>query len=289
MGSKDTFFSRKLTINCGGILLDLASPKVMGILNHTPDSFYDGNRYMKEAEIRERFEELITEGADMVDVGCYSSRPGAVDVSPEDEKARFSEVMKAIKGVSHHAILSVDTFRSGIAEFAVREHGVSMINDISAGRFDDRMLEVVGRLKVPYIMMHMKGTPRTMQIDPVYDDLMKEVISFFAERIRAARESGVNDIIVDPGFGFGKTVEHNFILLRNLRVFSMLELPVMAGISRKSMICRTLDCTPAEALNGTTVLNAMALMNGANIFRVHDVREAREAVRLYEAYQAASS
>ncbi|MBN2480631.1 MAG: dihydropteroate synthase [Bacteroidales bacterium] len=286
MDSKDTFFSRKLTVNCGGLLLDLTAPRVMGILNHTPDSFYDGGRYMKEAEIRERFEELITEGADVVDVGCYSSRPGAADISPEEEKTRLSEVLKVISKIPHHAIISVDTFRSEIADFAVREYGVSMINDISAGRFDDRMPEVAGRLKVPYIMMHMKGTPRTMQIDPMYDDLMKEIIAFFAERINTAREFNVNDIIIDPGFGFGKTVEHNFTLLRNLEVLEMLELPLMVGISRKSMICRTLDCKPGEALNGTTVLNTMALMNGANLLRVHDVREAREAIKLYEAYKA---
>ncbi|MBN1158202.1 MAG: dihydropteroate synthase [Bacteroidales bacterium] len=285
MASKDTFFSRKLTMNCRGILLDLSLPKVMGILNHTPDSFYDGGKYMTETGIREHFEKLIAEGADIIDVGCYSSRPGAMEISAEVEKNRLSEVFRVIEKIPHHAVISVDTFRSEIAAFAVQECGAGMINDISAGLFDKKMPEVAGKLKVPYIIMHMKGTPQTMQDHPVYDDLMKEIVSFFAERIVTLREFDVTDVIIDPGFGFGKTDEHNFTLLRNLEVFGILELPLMVGVSRKSMICRTIDCTPDKALNGTTVLHTMALMNGANLLRVHDVKEAREAVKLYEAYQ----
>ncbi len=266
------------------MLLDLSFPKVMGVLNYTPDSFYDGGRYLTEGDIAARFEKLISDGADIIDVGCYSSRPGAAVVTSEEEKSRLSAVLNVISKVKHQTILSVDTYRSEIARFAVQEYGVSLINDISAGLLDDKMLEVTGKLKVPYIMMHMKGTPQTMQQNPVYKDLMKEVISFFAVRIQAAREYQVDDIIIDPGFGFGKTIEQNYTLLRNLKAFGTLELPIMVGVSRKSMIYKKLNSTPDQALNGTTVLHTLALMNGANLLRVHDVREACEAIKLFEAY-----
>ena len=285
MDSKDTFFSKKLTIKCNGILLDLSSPKVLGILNHTPDSFYDGGRYMSEQQIINRIEKLINEGADIIDVGCYSSRPGAADIPAEEEKLRLANVLQTIRKIHQDAIVSVDTFRSEIAAFAVQEFGVALINDISAGLMDKRMMEVVGRLGTAYIMMHMKGTPKTMQQNAIYRHLMQEIVAFFTERTTAANKHNIVDIIIDPGFGFGKTTAHNFEILRNLNALNILEQPVMVGISRKSMIYKTLNNAPDDALNGTTVLHTLALMNGASLLRVHDVKEAREAIELVRAYK----
>jgi dihydropteroate synthase len=285
MNFKDTFFSGKLTINCQGRIIDLSVPRVMGILNITSDSFYDGSRYLTEEDIISRVSGLLNDGADIVDVGAVSSQPGAVEIDTELERTRIKMALQAIRREFPHAVISVDTYRSEIAEYVVKEFGADMINDISAGLLDNQMLSVVGTLKVPYIMMHMQGTPQTMQINPVYTDIVRELISFFAERSSAANRAGIVDVIIDPGFGFGKTLEHNFQLLKELDLFKVLHLPVMVGLSRKSMIYKSLNILPGEALNGTTVLNTLALNNGANMLRVHDVKEAVEAIKLVMFYR----
>jgi dihydropteroate synthase len=285
MNFKDTLFSVKLTINCNGRLMDFNQPRIMGILNQTPDSFYDGGKYRTENEITSRIQTLLSEGADIIDVGAYSSRPGAEEVTTDEEKSRLNKVLRIILKSFPDAIVSVDTYRADIAEYVVKEYGVAIINDISSGMLDERMFDVVGALKIPYIMMHMKGTPQTMQKDPVYEDITREVLAFFADRIHMAVHAGIKDIIVDPGFGFGKTTEHNFKLLKELSLFEMLGYPVMAGLSRKSMIYKSLHKSPGEVLNGTTVLHTIALINGARILRVHDVKEASEAIQLYTLYK----
>jgi dihydropteroate synthase len=269
-------------INAGGRLIDLEIPKVMGILNITPDSFYRGSRYNTDEEIFGAAKKMLDEGADILDVGGYSSRPGAAGISEEEEASR---VLRAIKLVSREfpgTVLSVDTFRSAIALEAVLEAGACMINDISGGEADNRMFDVVKRLNVPYIMMHMKGDPATMQNNPVYDDVVADILKWFGERIFRLQSAGVKDIIIDPGFGFGKTVDHNFELLSRLDEFSIAGLPLLAGISRKSMIWKTLDISPDEALSGTTALNVVALCKGADILRVHDVKEAVQSVLLLQ-------
>jgi dihydropteroate synthase len=267
-------------INTGGTLLDLDVPKVMGILNITPDSFYKGSRYNSDEEILGTAVSMLEEGADILDVGGYSSRPGASEISPEEERTRVLNAIKLISRELPEAVISVDTFRADIASEAVLECGACIINDISGGNADDKMFSVVEKLNVPYIMMHMKGNPRTMQDNPVYDDIVADILRWFGERIFRLRSAGVKDIIIDPGFGFGKTIDQNFELLRRLSDFSVAGLPVLAGVSRKSMVWKTLGVTAAEALNGTTALNAIALSNGADILRVHDVMEAVETVKL---------
>jgi dihydropteroate synthase len=232
---------------------------------------------------------LVTEGADIVDIGACSSRPGASQITEDEEKKRLSPVLDNIRKVYPDAILSLDTSGSAVVKWAVASYGIDMVNDISAGTADSRMLETVAQLGIPYIMMHMQGDPATMQVSPVYEDIIKDVVAFFAVRLKEAKEAGIKDIIMDPGFGFGKTIQHNFQLLYGLKAFSMFELPVMAGLSRKSMIYKSLDTTPEESLNGTTVLNTMALINGVSVLRVHDVKEAREAVRLFKLYQEAGN
>jgi dihydropteroate synthase len=267
-------------INAGGKLLDLNIPRVMGILNITPDSFYKGSRYRTDEEILKAATQMLEDGADILDIGGYSSRPGAEDISVDEEADR---VLKAIRLVSRNlpdAIISVDTFRAEIASEAVVECGAHIINDISGGEGDNNMFSVVSKLNVPYIIMHMKGTPRTMRFKPAYDDIVADILKWFGERIFKLLSAGVKDIIIDPGFGFGKTIDHNFELLRRLRDFSIAGLPVLVGISRKSMIWKTLDISADEALNGTTSLNSIALLHGADILRVHDVREAVQTVRL---------
>jgi dihydropteroate synthase len=281
MNFKDTFFSKKTTLNCRGKLLDLSKPRIMGILNITPDSFYDGGRYFESDAIKSRIDQLINEEADIIDVGAYSSKPGATEISTEEEKRRLSGALNLLRKHYPDAIASVDTFRSEVARMVVSDFKADMINDISAGRLDPQMIETVAGLGVPYVMMHMQGTPATMQLNPVYGDIVNELISFFSEKIHMASMAGIKDLIIDPGFGFGKTIQHNFQLLNKLEVFSIFELPVMVGLSRKSMIHKSLGITPGESLNGTTVLNTMALLNGANLLRVHDVKEARETVRLF--------
>lgn len=288
MNSKDTFFSPKLTITCNGRLIEFSVPKVMGILNVTPDSFYDGGRYTSEAAIVSRVASMMEEGADIVDVGAFSSRPGASVITPDEEKARLLGALQIIRREFPDICISVDTFRSDIAAQAVEEFGAGIINDISAGNMDNRMLATAGRLKVPYIMMHMLGTPGKMPTKPVYGDVTRDLMAYFADRVAAAKLMGVIDIIIDPGFGFGKTVQHNFQLLRELNLFTLMGMPVMVGVSRKSMIYKSLEISKEEALNGTSVLNTLALSNGASILRVHDVKQAIEAVRLFMIYNTAT-
>jgi len=267
-------------INTGGKLLDLETPRIMGILNITPDSFYKGSRYIKDHEILEASSKMIAEGADIIDVGGYSSRPGAEDVTREEEIKRVLKAIKLINREFPQAIISIDTFRADVAREAIVGCGALIINDISGGDADSEMFSVVEKQNVPYIMMHMKGEPGTMQNNPLYDDVVADILKWFGERIFRLKEAGVKDIIIDPGFGFGKTVVHNFQLLQRLGDFSIAGLPVMVGLSRKSMIWKTLNVTPDEALNGTTVLNAIALSHGADILRVHDVKEAVQTVKL---------
>lgn len=267
-------------INAGGKLLDLAIPRVMGILNITPDSFYSGSRYSTDEEILSAATRMLEDGADILDVGGYSSRPGAADISIQEESARVLKAIKLISREFPEAIISVDTFRADIAREAVVECGANMINDISGGDADSEMFFTIENLNVPYILMHMKGNPRSMQNKPVYEDIVADILKWFGERIFRLNSSGVKDIIIDPGFGFGKTIDHNFELLRRLGDFSIAGLPVVVGISRKSMIWKTLDISADEALNGTTALNAIALFNGADILRVHDVKEAVQTVQL---------
>jgi dihydropteroate synthase len=273
-----------MTINCKGILLDLTRPKVMGILNLTPNSFFDGGKYADENEVLEQVEKMLNEGATFIDVGAYSSKPNAEYVSEGEELQRLLPVVEVLIKQFPKIILSIDTFRSEVAEQAINA-GAAMINDISAGYLDESMMEIVAKLQVPYIMMHMKGTPKTMQSLTQYDNILKEVMLYFAERIHKARSLGINDLIVDPGYGFAKTREQNFEVLQKSELFQQLEVPILAGLSRKSMIHKTLETTPQEALNGTTVLNTLALTKGANILRVHDVKQAMEAVTLFEAFQ----
>ena len=270
-------------INVNGFLLDLSSPCVMGILNVTPDSFYAGSRMQTEIDITHRIEQIVGEGAGIIDVGAYSSRPNAENVSPAEEMERLRMGLGILRKVQPDAVVSVDTFRADVARMCVEEYGVAIINDIAAGEMDGDMFRTVADLNVPYIMMHMQGTPQNMQQNPHYDNLLKEVFMYFARKVQQLRDLGVKDIILDPGFGFGKTVEHNYELLAHLEEFRVFELPLLAGVSRKSMIYRLLGTTPQEALNGTTVLDTICLLKGADILRVHDVREAVETVKIVEA------
>ena len=267
-------------INVGGELMDLSVPRVMGILNVTPDSFYADSRQQSEQQIAARTEQILSEGADLIDIGAYSSRPGADDVSPKEEMARLRRGLSVVRQVAPQAVVSVDTFRADVARMCVEEYGVQIINDIAAGEMDERMFATVADLRVPYIMMHMQGTPRDMQQHPHYENLRVEVMQYFARKVQQLRDLGVKDIILDPGFGFGKTLEHNYELLAHLEDFSTFQLPLLVGVSRKSMIYRLLGGTPADALNGTTVLHTISLLKGADILRVHDVRQAVEAVKI---------
>jgi dihydropteroate synthase len=267
-------------INVGGNLLDLSIPRVMGIINVTPDSFYEGSRVTEEKDIISTAAGMVEDGADILDIGGYSSRPYAAVVSTEDEEKRVLNAIRIIRTELPGTIISIDTFRSGIALKAVREYGVHIINDISGGEADTKMFDVVQELNVPYIMMHMKGNPETMQDNPVYDDVVADILRWFANKIVRLQSAGVKDIILDPGFGFGKTIKQNFEILNRFADFSVAVLPMLAGVSRKSMIWKTLGITPSEALNGTSVLNAVALMGGADILRVHDIKEAVQTVRL---------
>ena len=271
-----------LYINVNGQLMDLTEPQVMGILNVTPDSFYAGSRTETEKEIIERLHLITNEGASIIDMGAYSSRPDAEHITAEEEMNRLRTGLNLVQKHQPEAVVSVDTFRADVAKMCVEEYGVAIINDISAGNMDASMFRTVAQLGVPYIIMHMQGTPQNMQTNPHYDNLLKEVFLYFAERVQKLRDLGVKDIIIDPGFGFGKTLEHNYELMNHLDEFRIFELPLLVGISRKSMIYKLLGTTPEEALNGTTVLNTLALMKGANILRVHDVKAAKEAITLVE-------
>lgn len=270
-------------INVNGFLLNLSVPCVMGILNITPDSFYAGSRMQTEAEIAARAQQILDEGAGIIDIGAYSSRPNAEHVSPREEMERLRMGLEILRKTQPGAVISVDTFRADVARMCVEEYGVAIINDIAAGEMDTDMFRTVAELNVPYIMMHMQGTPQNMQQHPHYDNLLKEVFLYFAQKVQQLRDLGMKDIILDPGFGFGKTVEHNYELLAHLEEFRVFELPLLVGVSRKSMIYRLLGNTPQDALNGTTVLDTICLLKGADILRVHDVREAVETVKIVEA------
>ena len=269
------------TIRVNGQLMNLSTPKVMGILNVTPDSFYAGSRKETTSDIAYRVEQIITEGADMIDIGAYSSRPNAEHVSTKKEMARLRKGLEIIREVAPEAIVSVDTFRADVASMCVEEYGAALINDISGGQMDERMFDTVARLNVPYIMMHMQGTPQDMQLHIHYNHLRMEIMQYFALKVQELYARGVKDIIIDPGFGFGKTLAHNYELFKHLEDFKLFGLPLLVGISRKSMIYKLLDSSPEEALNGTTVLNTIALTKGADILRVHDVKACVEAVRIF--------
>ena len=269
-----------MTLNCKGQLISLKSPLVMGILNITPDSFYDGGKYQNTSDILRQTEKMLQEGAAFIDVGAYSSRPGAAHVPEEEEEARILPVIELLLKKFPDVLLSVDTFRSGVARSCIAR-GAAIINDISGGTLDPKMWETVGELQVPYIMMHMRGTPQTMSGMTQYENLVEDIIYDFSGKIAKARAAGINDLILDPGFGFAKTLEQNYELLGQLDLLLQLEYPLLVGISRKSMIYKLLDQSPEEALNGTTALHMYSLFKGAHILRVHDVREATECVRLF--------
>ena len=270
-----------MTINCSGTLVDFDKPKVMGILNVTPDSFFDGGLYTNETVIIQKVEEMLLEGASFIDIGGYSSKPNASVISEEEEINRILPVLKLLVKKFPTTNFSVDTFRSNVAKIAI-ENGVCMINDIAAGGLDEKMFEVIAEYNVPYIMMHLIGTPQTMQDFAQYDNIAKEILFYFSKKIAIARNYGINDLIIDPGFGFSKNVEQNYELLEKLELFQVFELPILVGLSRKSMVYKALDTTPENALNGTTVLNTIALQKGANILRVHDVQEAVTCIKLIE-------
>jgi dihydropteroate synthase len=280
--AKDTFFQKKVTLNAGGKLIDLNTPKVMGIINITPDSFFADSRKTTTQSIIGQAEKMLGDGAAFLDIGAYSSRPGAVDISEQEETDRLLPAVEAIVENFPEAVISVDTFRASVAEAAIKA-GAHIINDISGGELDANMFAAAQQLQVPYILMHMKGTPQNMAKLAQYDDVFAEVYDYFVKKIYQLKQLGVHDIILDPGFGFAKEAKHSYALLSSMKGFDTLQLPILAGISRKKMIYRLSNTTAAEALNGTTVLNTIALMKGANILRVHDVKEAVEAVKLYGA------
>jgi dihydropteroate synthase len=268
-----------MTINCKGQIIDLSTPKIMGILNITPNSFYDGGKYSLENNAIAQVEKMLKEGATFIDIGAYSSKPNAEFVSEEEELNRIIPVVKTLIKEFPESLLSIDTFRSTVAQECIN-NGAALINDISAGSLDEKMMEVIASNNVPYIMMHLRGTPQTMQDQTNYEHLINEILTYFSDKVNKARSLGINDLIIDPGFGFAKTTDQNYEILSNLELFKMLELPILAGVSRKSMIYKTLDTSPEEALNGTTVLNTIAITKGATIIRVHDVKEAMECVKL---------
>ena len=268
-------------MNCKGKLIDLSAPKVMGILNITPDSFYDGGKNNTDQIIIDKVQKMLSDGATFIDIGAYSSKPNAAFVSEAEELQRIIPIIELLVKVFPEILISVDTFRSEVAKASI-ESGASIINDISAGNLDAKMMETVAKYNVPYIMMHMKGEPKTMQNLTNYGDIIKEMLFYFSEKVSKARSFGINDLIIDPGFGFAKTLEQNFEVMNKLELFQIMDLPLLSGISRKSMIYKTLGTTPQESLNGTTFLNTISLMKGAKILRVHDVKEAVECVALFE-------
>lgn len=279
--TSNQFLKRKSTINLDGRLIDLSKPVVMGILNVTPDSFFDGGKYKTEEKILHRAEEILEQGAAIIDIGAISTRPGTQGISSKDELDRLLPAVKAIRKTFPEANLSIDTYRSWVALEVIQECGPCIVNDVAGGNFDVHMFETIGRLGVPYILMHMLGTPLEMQKNPVYEDVIRDISLFFTDRIKRLTRAGVKDVIIDPGFGFGKTLAHNYELLNRLDSFKVFQVPVLVGVSRKSMIYKLLESTPEEALNGTSVINTLALMGGTDILRVHDVKEAVEAVRIF--------
>ena len=274
-----------MTINCNGKLISLDQPKVMGILNVTPDSFFDGGKYKDESSILHQVEKMLNEGATFIDIGAYSSRPGALEVDEATELKRITPIVSLILEKFPDTILSIDTFRSSVAKACI-EKGAAIVNDISAGLQDENMLSTVAKLNVPFIMMHMRGTPQNMQKQTDYEDILKEILYFFSKRLLAAKALGIKDIIIDPGFGFAKNIAQNYELLNQMEVMNIIEHPILAGISRKSMIYKTLDTTADQALNGSTALHMICLQKGAKILRVHDVKEAMECVKLHEQLNA---
>lgn len=269
-----------MTINCKGELIDLSIPKVMGILNVTPNSFFDGGKYKNEDEIISQVDKMLSEGADFIDIGAYSSKPSAEFVTEQEEIDRIVPAIELILKHFPKTLLSIDTFRAAVAKASI-ESGAAIINDIAAGELDDKMFEVIANYNVPYIMMHMRGNPQTMQSLTQYDNIVKEMLFYFSEKVKKARSLVINDLILDPGFGFAKTTDQNYEVMQKMELFNVLELPILAGISRKSMIYKKLNITAQEALNGTTFLNTIALTKGAKILRVHDVKEAVECVTLF--------
>lgn len=279
MTAKDTFFQTKKTLHVGGKIINLSQPKVMGILNLTPDSFFKDSRIQTEKKLLQEAEKMLAEGADFLDLGAYSSRPGATDISTEEEEKRLIPAVKLMAKTFPEALLSIDTFRAIIAEKAI-ENGAHLINDISGGNRDAELFKTVGRLKVPYVLMHIKGTPQNMATNNQYENMIQEMCFYFSEKIESLKQAGVNDIILDPGFGFAKNTDQNFELLKHLNDFQFLGFPILVGLSRKSMIWKSLNILPEQALNGTSVLNTLALSAGASILRVHDVKEAKECIKL---------
>ena len=280
-------FQKKYTLSCGGRLIDLSSPAVMGILNLTPDSFFDGGKFTEENIIISHVEQMVLHGALIIDLGAASSRPGSALISEEEEVKRLLPMLRVLRKKFSETIFSVDTWRSEIARKAVDE-GADIINDISGGEMDKKMFETVAALKIPYILMHLKGTPQTMQQEPTYENVVTEVLKSLQSKVRLLHDMGVNDIIVDPGFGFGKTVDHNYQLLAHLELFHQLNCPLLAGFSRKSMINKLLNISAKEALNGTTILNTIALQKGVHLLRVHDVKEASECIRICDKMNSAN-
>lgn len=282
------FLKRKNTITLNGKIVNLAHPVVMGILNVTPDSFFDGGKYKTEKKVLHRAEDILEQGGTIIDIGALSTQPGAEAISTKEEIDRLLPAVKAVKKNFPDAFISIDTYRSWVALKVIEECGPCMVNDVSGGNFDAHMFDTIGKLGVPYILMHMQGTPIKMQENPEYEDIIRDISLFFTDRVKKLTKAGVNDVIIDPGFGFGKTLEHNYELLNRLDSFKVFQLPLMVGVSRKSMIYKLLKSNPEEALNGTTVINTLALMGGADILRVHDVREAVEAVRIMDMVRSTS-
>lgn len=282
------FLKRKSTINLSGRIIDLAQPVVMGIINVTPDSFFDGGKYKTEKKVLKRAEEILAQGGSIIDIGAVSTQPGKEGISTKDEIDRLLPAVKAIKKEFPEAAVSIDTYRSWVALKIIEDCGPCIVNDVTGGNFDDHMFETIGKLGVPYILMHMLGTPLKMQENPEYEDIIRDISLFFTERVKQLTKAGVKDVIIDPGFGFGKTLDHNYELLNRLDSFKVFQLPLLVGVSRKSMIYKLLATNPEEALNGTSVVNTLALMGGADILRVHDVREAVEAVRILNMVRSTS-
>lgn len=282
------FLKRKSTINLNGRIIDLAQPVVMGIINVTPDSFFDGGKYKTEKKVLKRAEEILAQGGLIIDIGAVSTQPGKEGISTKDEIDRLLRAVKAIKKEFPEASVSIDTYRSWVALKIIEDCGPCIVNDVTGGNFDDHMFETIGKLGVPYILMHMLGTPLKMQENPEYEDIIRDISLFFTERVKQLTKAGVKDVIIDPGFGFGKTLDQNYELLNRLDSFKVFQLPLLVGVSRKSMIYKLLATNPDEALNGTSVVNTLALMGGADILRVHDVREAVEAVRILNRIRSTS-
>ena len=280
MDKNSSFIKSKNSLTCNGKILNLSKPLVMGIINITPDSFYAKSQFMLKRRIASRAKEILVQGGSIIDIGACSTRPGAKMVSEKEEITRLSKGLSVIRKKFPDAIISVDTFRANVAKYVVNHYNANIINDISAGEMDEKMVETVASLSVPYIAMHMQGTPQDMQQNPRYENVVKDLVTFFASKVEKFYKAGIKDIVIDPGFGFGKTLEHNYTLLQNLDAFKVFGLPILVGLSRKSMIYKALSINPDQALNGTSVLNTIALEKGANILRVHDVQEAIDAITL---------